>query len=272
MLGSIGGDIAGSIYEYDSFKNNTKLEYSNIDLFTSDSRMTDDSILTLAIADAIISNISYETKIKEYIAKYIANPRYEESKLFFKLPFSRDIIKWSISNSCGFSNGNGAAMRISSIPYLFNDYDEIMEETKKATIPSHNTLEAINGAQAVASAIFFSRKKYDKLSIKKILEDKFKYNFNMGLEDLRFNYRFYINCDNTVPQAIFIFLITNSYEECIKTAISIGGDTDTLACIAGGIAEAYYGIPDSIKENIISYLNKEEKLVMEVFNKKIVVY
>lgn len=154
-------------------------------------------------------------------------------------------------------------MRISSIAYLFDTLEEVLNETKKATIPSHNNIEAILGAQAVSSAIFLARNNHTKEDIKKYIETTIGYNLNFNLEELQRNYTFKVNCNDSVPQAIYIFLEANDFEDGIRKAISIGGDSDTIASITGSICEAHYGIPEHLKLDALNYL---EPYMIDIVN------
>lgn len=231
MLGAIIGDIIGSRFEG---KNNRS---ESFELFTKNSHFTDDTVLTVALADSILSGISYREKLYEYRGLY-PNAGYGSS-------FNR----WA-----GFklkepynSYGNGSAMRVSPVGWAYDDLSLVLTKAKESAEVTHNHPEGIKGAQAVAASIFLARTGVSKKEIKKYLEKHFRYKFNFNLERLRRNYKFDISCQGTVPQAIFTFFKSNSFEDSIRKAISIGGDSDTIACISGGIAEAFYHeIPQSI--------------------------
>jgi ADP-ribosyl-[dinitrogen reductase] hydrolase len=270
MYGAILGDIIGSYYEYNEFisKNidlNKRLEILNYNtpLFKDTSKITDDSILTIAIADALINNVSFEIKLKEHANKYLKN--VSKTVGYFDNPFSPGFIKWVNGNFQGESIGNGAAMRISSIGYFYDNLKEVLIESKKATECSHNSEQAINGAQAIASSIFLLRNGFSKKELKKYIIDKYKYNLDLELLILQKTNTFKTDCNNTVPLAIFIFLQSNSFEDSIRKAISIGGDTDTIACITGSIAEAYYGVSDVLKNKADNYLDDNQKEIINKF-------
>lgn len=266
MLGAIIGDLAGSIYEYSEFKDSLnktinlkrRLEILHKkELIDDDSFYSDDTILTIAILDAIINNKPYGDKLKEYGLKY--KDAIPQNIDYFEYMFSPGFIKWCESNTEGNSIGNGAAMRISAVGYLFNDEETILKEVESATIPSHNSEDAITTASAVAISIYLARKGLSREEIKKIIADKFKYKLDYDLDELRKTYIF----DGTykvVPLCIYIVLSSNSFEESLRRAISIGGDTDTIACITGSISEAIFGIPDK-------YVNKAYEKLPEEFVK-----
>ena len=262
MLGAIIGDVAGSSYEVleiKSLKNNKKARSyeerikildKNVPLFNSDSCCTDDSILTYAIYDAIVNgNCEYEKYIKEYGLNEIAlgKDKYNRGR------FGKRFVEWLQGNYQGDSYGNGAAMRISPVGYLFNSLDEVKRNAYLATIPSHNDEEAIKGAEAVAVAIYLLRCGYDKDEVVKYIKSNY-YDLNFNLEELQKKYTFSSRTKNSVPQAFYVFSESVNFEDSIRKAISIGGDTDTIACIVGSLAEAYYGIPSRLKEEVKPYL------------------
>lgn len=271
MYGAIIGDVAGSIYEVleiDAKRNKTirsKLERKiildkNIPLFREISSMTDDSVLTCSIADAILHNISYEKKLKEYGKREIELGL----DIYGRNKFGSGFIRWLYDLNIGDSYGNGCAMRISPIGYLFNDIDKIKEESRLATIPSHNNSESILCSEAVAMSIYLLRNGYTKLELKKYIEDNY-FKLDYDLEDLRTNYTFSSRAINSVPQAIFTFIESNSFEETIRNAISIGGDSDTIATIAGSIAESVYPIPDNLIEEAKKYIPDNYKKIINEF-------
>lgn len=272
MLGAIIGDMAGTKFEYQEFLDSRK-EIINIerrrsilgvneDLITSDSFVSDDSILTIAIAEAIIYGRDYMEALKKYGKEYGSKPLEKEN--FFKSAFSPNFIKWANSNDfkCGTSIGNGAAMRVSPVAYLFNSLERVQLEAKKSAIPSHNTDEAIRGAESLASVIFLARNKKSKEDIKNYITEKYGYSLEYNLEKLQETNIFNGTCNVTVPQAIFIFLNSTSFEDSIRNAISIGGDTDTIACMVGSISEAYYGIPKDLRNKALSIIPEQFKYIL----------
>ena len=282
MLGAIIGDLAGTKYEYQEFldsKNGIinvdrrrKIFNPNMELLTEESFISDDSLLTIAIAEAIIYNRDYEEALKKYGKKYGNKPLEKEG--FFKNAFSPSFIKWANSetNENGTSQGNGAAMRISPIAFLFNDLNTVEEEAKKATIPSHNSSNAIKGAKCLAGVIFLARKKESKDNIRKYVTQKYRYDLNYNLEELQEYNTFNGTCEVTVPQAIFMFLQSNNFVDSIRKAISIGGDTDTIACMVGGISEAYYGIPKDLRNKALKLIPKDlRKVLIKAYERKKIV-
>ena len=264
MLGAIIGDIVGSIYEFDNIK--TK----NFNLFTNEMFFTDDTVMTIAIADAIINGAKPENFIlsmKKWGGDYIDKS------------YGASFINWLKSeNSEPYTSwGNGSAMRVSPcgwIAKLSEPFEEGLKLTedlaKKSAEVTHNHPEGIKGAQATASSIFFMRHGKSKNAIeeyknklKDYIQNKYKYDLNFTLNEIRPSYAFNESCQKTVPQAIVSFLESENFEDAIRNAISIGGDSDTLGAITGSIAEAAYGIPEDIKEKAINYLDNEIK---EVYN------
>lgn len=279
MLGAIIGDLVGTRYEYQEFLDwrngiinvdrRKRILDSNTELLTDESFISDDSLLTIAIAEAIIYNRDYKEALKKYVQKYGNKPVKREG--FFKNAFSPTFIKWANSKTDenGESQGNGAAMRISPVAFLFNDLETVEKEAKKATIPSHNSYQAIRGAQCLAGTIFLAKQKEKKDKIEKYVTKKYGYNLNYDLEQLQECNTFNGTCEVTVPQAIFIFLQSNNFEDSIRKAISIGGDTDTIACMVGGISEAYYGIPKQLRNRALELIPEDLKqIIIKEYKKK----
>ncbi len=250
MIGVIAGDIIGSVYERHSIK------ITDFDLICEWSCPTDDTVLTVAIADAILSGSAYMDKLKEWY------------RLYPERGYGPGFRKWAASDDIRprYSMGNGSAMRVSAIGYAFDTLDEVLNEAKKSAEPSHNHPEGIKGAQAVAASVFLARKGYDKQYIRGYITDTFSYNLNRTVEQIRPIYRFDATCPGSVPEAIIAFLDSTDFENAIRLAVSIGGDSDTIACITGGIAEAYYkGVPDDIKKKVLSMLDDRTREVVEGF-------
>ncbi len=242
MLGAIIGDIVGSIYEFNNIKT------TEFPLFKSVSRFTDDSVFTIAVADCLMNKKPYTETLKEYSKKY---PNRGYGSRFRNWAFS--------SNSLPYNSwGNGSAMRVSPVGWVFNNTKDIMEEAKKSAEITHNHPEGIKGAQATAMAIFLAREKESKSIIKSYIEKEFGYDLSRTLEQLRPIYKFNESCQETVPEAIIAFLESENFEDSIRKAVSLGGDSDTLACITGSIAEAFYqDIPEEMKKEGLSRLSPE---------------
>lgn len=261
MLGAIIGDIIGSYYEVleveekkknkqnRSYEERIKILDRKIPLFTEECSVTDDSILTCAIYDAIKNNNDYEKYLREYglKEKNLGNDKYGRSR------FGKGFIEWLENKKEGNSYGNGAAMRISPVGFCFDNIEEVKKQARLATIPSHNHEEAITSAEAVAVSIFLLRQGMTKEDVTKYVQANY-YGLDYTLENLQKNYTFTSKASESVPQALYIFSIANDFEDSIRKAISIGGDTDTIAAIVGSLSEAYYGIPENLKQQAKSYL------------------
>lgn len=235
MIGAIAGDIIGSVYEHRPIK--TK----DFPLFHANCRFTDDSVLTVAVAKAIMEDGDYQ-KWMQKIGRRYPNAGYGGS--FIGWLYSEDPVPYN-------SWGNGSAMRVSPVGFVFDSVDEVLHEAARSAEVSHNHPEGIKGAQATALSVFLARTEKDKALIRKEIASRFGYDLERTVEGIRPFYRFDISCQGTVPEAIIAFLDSESYEDAVRNAVSLGGDSDTLACITGGIAEAYYGpAGDSIAENV----------------------
>ena len=255
MYGAIIGDICGSIYEFNNFKTDNPGE---IQLIDPRCFFTDDTVLTCAIMDAVLSKWNYKKALYRWANKYPKRGYGQGFALwytsFLPKPYN--------------SFGNGSAMRVSSIGWAFDTIEETLAEAKRSAEVTHNHPEGIKGAQAVAAAIFLARHGRSKESIKKCIEDTFGYNLHRTLKDIRPQYTFSGSCQGTVPEAIIAFLESNDFTGAIQNAISLGGDADTLACITGSIAEAYYkDIPVELKEFAEQNLGREMiNLVHKFYN------
>ena len=279
MLGAIIGDVVGSYYEvleieyYRKYKvsrpyeERIKILDKDTPLFTDNCSCTDDSILTCAIYDAIKNgNGNYEKYLRDYGLREInaGLDKYGRSR------FGKGFVAWLKNEKEGNSYGNGAAMRISPVGYLYDNINDVKHESFLATIPSHNNIDAIKSAEAVAVSIFMLRNGISKNKLKEYIVNNY-YNLSFNLESLQRNYKFSSKAINSVPQALFVFFESNDFEDAIRKAISIGGDSDTIACIVGSLAEACYGIPEQIKKEVKPYLKDYmlDLLSDEYYNDKI---
>ena len=224
MLGAIAGDIIGSVYERNPVKTR------DFKLFSSDSNFTDDTVLSVAVAEVLLSDTDYENAYREFYRQY-PNQGY-----------GYGFRRWVMveTNSPYNSYGNGSAMRVSPVGWAFDSQPEVLHEAKKSAIVTHNHVEGIKGAQAVAAAIFLARTGHSKAAIKGYLSDTFQYDLDRSLNEIRPDYSFDVSCQGSVPESIIAFLESDNYEDSVRNAIALGGDSDTMACIAGAIAEAYY--------------------------------
>lgn len=273
MLGAIIGDVAGSDLEVKEIKNlkngrlssyedRMKIMNSNIPLFNENCETTDDSCLTVAIADAIMNNIPYEESLKEYGIREV---NYGLDK-YGRNRFGQGFTNWLNGDSKNNSYGNGCAMRIGPVGYLFDSIEEVKEQSKLATITSHNHPESIKCAEAVAVSIYLLRHGLSKEYVKNYVRVNY-FDLDFDLEDLRHNYTFKVRAVDSVPQALFCFFESTDFEDAIRISLSIGGDTDTIACITGSLAEAHYGVPENLKEQVKPYLKDYMIPVIEQFYK-----
>jgi len=255
VIGAIAGDIIGSVYEFDPIKS------TEFPLFSADSTCTDDSILTIAVADCILNGKDYAQTIKKYGRDY---PYGGYGGVF---------LRWLGSDSYEPYNsfGNGSAMRVSPVGFAFNTINEVLAQAEKSAAVTHNHPEGIKGAQAVASAIFLARAGKSKNDIQEYIGSTFGYDLRQKLYDIRPGYRFDETCQGSVPQSIIAFLESDNYEDAIRKSISLGGDSDTMACITGGIAEAYYKvIPEYIVSNVREILNGELLDIVDSFSERFI--
>ena len=271
MYGAIIGDTVGSYYEVlevndlknkkvRSYEERIKIMDKNTPLFTNNSSVTDDSILTCAIADAILNKKSYADKLREYGLREIefGNDIYNRGR------FGKGFVNWLKNDSKCDSYGNGCAMRISSVGFLFNDIETIKKESKLATVPSHNHPDSIKCAEAVSVSIYLLRNGISKEDLKKYIEKNY-FKLDYDLEELRHNYKFTSKAIDSVPQSIFCFLESTDFEDAIRKSISIGGDADTIACISGALAESFYGVPNELKKQVKPYIKDYMKPVINKF-------
>lgn len=241
MLGAIAGDIIGSIYEVIPIKR------KDFKLFSLGSHFSDDTVLTYAVAKSILTGTSYASNFK---------------KCFWRYPlagFGQRFTCWAMSNQKeGYHSwGNGAAMRVSPIAWAYNDLETVLKEAERCTVTTHNHPEGIKGAQATAAAIFLARNNKTKAEIRDYIEQNFNYNLRRTLDEIRPKYKFEVSCQKSVPEAIIAFLESTDFEDAIRNAVSLGGDSDTIAAITGSIAEALYGgVPEAIAKPIWKKLDR----------------
>ena len=250
MIGAIAGDIIGSVYEFGRTKS------KDFPLFGPGSVFTDDSVLTVAVAEAILTGGDYRKAVLDFGRRY---PDAGYGGLFadwLRSPDPKPYNSW----------GNGSAMRVSPVGFAFESVEDVLREAQRSAEFTHDHPEGIKGAQATALAIFLARTEWDKDLIRTEITERFGYNLVRSVEDIRPGYGFDESCQRTVPEAIIAFLDSASYEDAIRNAVSLGGDSDTLACITGGIAEAYYGaVPAVIMEQVKGILPADLWKVAEAF-------
>lgn len=245
MTGAIAGDIIGSVYEFDNIKT------TDFPLFTNESDYTDDTIMTVAVADWLLNGGDLAKVMQRYGHEY-PYPTGGYGGHFSGWLREKDPLPYN-------SWGNGSAMRVSAVGWMFDSLEKTLEVAKETAIVTHNHPEGIIGAQATAAAIYLARTGKSKQDIKLYIETTFSYDLGRTCDEIRPFYRFNESCQGTVPEAIIAFLDSSDFENAIRLAVSLGGDSDTLACITGGIAEAFYGIPEDIKLEV-------KKRIPEKFN------
>ncbi len=259
MLGALIGDIVGSRFEW---INNKSKEF---DLFARGCVPTDDSIMSLAVAKALMDCNGDYSKLHDIVIKDMV----EIGRRYPHCGYGTRFSEWILEDDHKPYNsyGNGSAMRVSPCGYVGNSLKEVKMLSKIVSEVSHNHREGIKGAEAVAVAIYLARKKKSIEEIKQYIIKNY-YNINFTLDEIRDSYQFEVSCQKSVPQALEAFFESTSFEDAIRNAISIGGDSDTIACMAGSIASAYYGIPDEIRNEVMDYLDTLQQTILLDFENK----
>ena len=253
IVGAVIGDVIGSVYEWNNVKT------TDFPLYSEKSKFTDDTVLTIAVADALLNEKNYARTIWEYGRRYSGRGFGGRFRKWLKLD---DMMPYG-------SYGNGSAMRVSAVGYAYNDIEKVLGVAKQTAEVTHNHPEGIKGAQATAATVFLARQGKTKEEIKRYIESTFEYNLDFTLDEIRATYDFDVSCQGSVPQSIVAFLESTNFESAIRLAISIGGDSDTIACIAGGIAAAYYKeIPLEMVEFAESKLPDEFIEIINKFDEK----
>ncbi|MCX7977276.1 MAG: ADP-ribosylglycohydrolase family protein [Bellilinea sp.] len=253
MLGAIVGDVLGSVYEHHP------IQTEDFDLFHPDCIFTDDTVMTVAIAHAILRGQSYAAAMKFF------------GRLYPDAGYGGQFIYWIFEDEVHPYNswGNGAAMRVSPIGFAYPDIETVLINAAQSAEVSHNHPEGIRGAQATALAVFLAKQGAKKTTIREEINRRFGYDLTKPLREIRASYCFDVSCQGTVPPALIAFFESQNYEDAIRKAISLGGDSDTLACITGGIAHAYYQhIPTEIVEFVRERLPDEFIEIFEEFEAK----
>lgn len=255
MIGAIAGDVIGSIYEQANIK--TK----NFPLFQKSCLFTDDTVMALALADALIHSRDIGSNFRRFYSWY---PRAGYGNMFKA---------WALDPTRGAYNsfGNGSAMRVTAVAYAFETSDEVLAEAEESAIVTHNHAEGIKGAKAIALATFLARNGRPKEAILDAVIDLTGYDLEFSLDDIRDTYFFDTTCQGSVPQALVAFRESTDFEDAIRSAISIGGDSDTIACMAGSIAGAYYqSVPKEIDRHVRSRLDERLSGVLSLFEEKFI--
>ncbi len=247
MIGAISGDVIGSVHE------GSPPQAKDFELFDPGCTFTDDTVLTVAVASAIRKSVDYRTALREWGRRY---PYAGYGSWFYDWLFTENAAPYN-------SFGNGSAMRVAAVGWAFDALDDVLREAAKSAEPTHNHPEGIKGAQATAAVILLARQGQTKDQIAAMLSERFGYDCSAELSTLQRRGGFDVTCQGTVPAAAVAFLQSTGFEDAVRNAVSFGGDADTLACIAGAMAEAHYGhVPSSIQLEVLRRL--DEALVTEV--------
>jgi ADP-ribosylglycohydrolase len=225
MLGAIIGDVIGSVFE------GSGLKIKQFPLLTAKNTYTDDTVLTVAVASAILDQGDYSECIRKFARRHPGRG------------YGGYFQRWLHDDSLGpyKSWGNGSAMRVSPVGWAFDSVEEVLVEAKRSANVTHNHPDSVRGAQAVALSVYLARRGAGKITIRKEITSRFGYDLKRTVDEIRPVYSFDVSCQGSVPESIICFLDSNDFESSVRLAISLGGDADTMACIAGGISEAYYG-------------------------------
>lgn len=251
MIGAIAGDMIGSPYE------GYPIKHTRFDLVVS--AFTDDTVLTIAIAYSILNEADIASSLKKFAEKY------------YNLPYGGGFRSWVRSRDSRpyGSFGNGSAMRVSPVGFAYDSVEEVLHQAERTAAVTHNHPEGIKGARATALAIYLAETGESKDTIRKEISDRFSYDLNRTVDEIRPNYSFDITCQGSVPESIVAFLDSDSWEDAVRKSISLGGDADTMACITGGIAQAFYQkIPENIAEAVRNKLPLDLREILDTFNQK----
>ena len=252
MLGAIAGDIIGSLYEAHNIR------HTDFPLFPPEADFTDDTVLTVAVAEALLGEQDFRAALRRWYAKYPGRGFGGSFQIWARTPGSESYNSW----------GNGSAMRVSPVGWVAEDPESALELARASAAVTHNHPEGIKGAQAVALGILLARKSADRHTIRTEIETRFDYRLDHDLNWLREHYSFDVSCQGSVPQAISCFLQGKDFEDTVRKAVSIGGDSDTIAAMAGSLAEAFHGgVPDSILQPTWDRLPTDMREVIAAFQK-----
>lgn len=260
MFGAILGDIIGSPYEFDR-GDKTK----DFPLFSAKSKFTDDTVMTIAVCDALL-NVKIDATDEEIKQQLVGSLR-TWGKRYPRAGYGLRFRDWLASNKpepyCSY--GNGSAMRVSSVAWLYDRLDAVRKAARLSAEVTHNHPEGIKGAEATAAAIYLARTGHSKAEIRDYVVENFRYDLRRTCDEIRPGYYHVESCQETVPEAITAFLEGESFEDVIRTAVSLGGDCDTLTAIAGSIAEGFYGVPEELKDKCRAHLPVALCEVLEAF-------
>lgn len=252
LLGALAGDIIGCPYEHAAYKS------TDFELFGARSHFTDDSVLTIAVAEAILRGRSFQEAILDWARRY---PHSGYGGYFRSWMRATDPQPYN-------SFGNGSAMRASAVGWAFATADEVLQAAEASAASTHNHPEGIKGAQATALAVFLARQGWTKEAMRAEIERRFDYDLGRTIEEIRPGYVYNETCQRTVPEALIAFFDGRDFEETIRLAVSLGGDADTLAAISGAVAEAFFGVPEWMAGEVKARLPGEMWQVVEAFSER----
>ncbi|MCE5192612.1 MAG: ADP-ribosylglycohydrolase family protein [Candidatus Cryosericum sp.] len=253
MLGAVAGDIIGSVYEFDPTKR------TDFSLFSKHSSFTDDTVLTMAVAESLLTGRPYQETLREFALAYPDRGFGSMFWQWFTTPGARPYNSF----------GNGSAMRVSPVGWAFNTLEETMAEAQRSAEVTHNHPEGIKGAQSVAAAIFMARQGLSQSEIRDALETRFGYNLHRTYEEIQPSCSFDETCQRSVPEALICVLGSTSFEDAIRRAVALGADADTQAAIAGSVAEALYGgVPKEIAREARARLTLQFIDILDAFQEK----
>ena len=262
MYGAILGDIIGSPFEF--MKDHKTKDFP---LFSNKSHFTDDTVMTIAICNGLCAE-ELDEKDSEVIKKSLVKSVQMWGQHYPHVQYGRRFKLYLYDKDAEPLNsfGNGSAMRVSSVGWLYDSLERTREIAKLTAIISHNHIEGIKGAESVASAIYLARNGSSKKEIKEYIEKEFNYNLSRSLDEIRINYHHIESCQESVPESIIAFLEGKDFIDSIRNAVSLGGDSDTQSCIAGSIAEAYWGISYELKEECRKRVTSSVIRVLDYFD------
>lgn len=253
MLGAIGGDMVGSVHEFGGTRT------TDFPLFTDRSAFTDDTVMTVAVAWSILRGEGYGESMRRFGRRY---PHAGYGGMFRR---------WLLSADMGPYNswGNGSAMRASPVGWAFGSVEEVLAEAARSASVTHDHPEGMAGAQAAALAVFLARTGAGKEAIRRDLAGRFGYDLSRSVDEIRPGYSFDVSCRGSVPESVIAFFDSTGYEDAVRKAVSLGGDADTMACIAGSVAEAYYGgVPGEIEREVLARLPEDLRAVVDEFRSR----
>ncbi len=258
MIGAIAGDIIGSRFEHDNIKGR------DFELFHPACRFTDDSVMTLAVCDALL-----RCESRERLSEQAISSMQTIGRLYPRCGFGRHFLDWIYDDNPRpyHSWGNGAAMRVSGCAYAADNMEDVLELSRAVTRVSHDHEDGMKGAEAVAAAVFLARAGKSAEEIREYMNERY-YTAEFTLDEIRPSYSFDVSCRGSVPQALEAFYESDGFEDAVRNAVSIGGDSDTIAAITGSIAEAYYGVPQDIREEALARLDRLLKKILLDFESR----